>query len=148
MMNEPLLKSIRVRCAVPHAFDVFTRQVDLWWPPGHRRFEESHIHLEPVGGGRFLERASNGAEVELGKVVTCDPPNAITYTWNPGKGAGPTLVSVRFAADQVGTLVEITHSEGDSALSELWKERVALFNRGWDIVLPAFGAFADRADTA
>ena len=141
-MSDPLRKSIRVRCAVAHAFDVFTRQVDLWWPPGHRRFDDSLIRLEPVVGGRFWERASNGDEFELGEVVSCDPPKTITYTWNPGKGAGPTLVSVSFAADRTGTLVEITHSEGDSELADLWKERVALFERGWNLVLPAFAAFA------
>jgi len=146
-MNEPLRKSIRVRCAVTHAFDVFTKQVDLWWPPGHRRFDDSRIRLEPIIGGRFLERAANGDEFELGEVVTCDPPNGIAYTWNPGKGAGPTLVSVNFAPDSAGTLVEIIHSEGNSALAEQWKERVALFDRGWDIVLPAFGTFVDGTST-
>lgn len=91
-----------------------------------------------------MERAANGDEIELGEVVTCDPPNGISYTWNPGKGAGPTLVSVSFAPDSTGTLVQIIHSEADSELADLWGERVALFDRGWNIVLPAFGAFIEN----
>ncbi|MEM7446555.1 MAG: SRPBCC domain-containing protein [Pseudomonadota bacterium] len=145
-MNEPLKKSIRVRCPVAHAFAVFTGQVDLWWPRGHRRFDDSKLRLDPVIGGRFIERAADGQEAQLGEVVTCDPPNAIAYTWNPGRGAGPTLVSVSFAADSEGTLVEVLHSEGESELADLWGERVALFTRGWDLILPAFAAFAAFAE--
>ncbi len=144
-MSEPVVRKIRVRCPLGHAFDVFTARLDLWWPKSHRRFERSALHLEAALGGRFYERADSGEEVELGQVVRCEPPHRITYTWRPGAVKGPTEVDVRFAADGENTWVEVVHAEGQSDLGALWNERCSLFERAWDQVLPAFVEFAVRA---
>ena len=46
-MSEPVLRQITVACSVEHAFRVFTAKLDLWWPPGHRKFSGSSLALEP-----------------------------------------------------------------------------------------------------
>ncbi|WP_428262543.1 SRPBCC domain-containing protein [Haliangium sp.] len=143
-MNEPVRREVRVRCSLEHAFDVFTTRLDLWWPKGHRRFDRSRLILEPEQGGRFFERADSGEEAVLGEVLRCQPPHGITYTWYPGAGVGPTQVEVSFRDEGEHTLVEVVHSEGDSALAEAWPARATLFVRAWSHVLPAFAAFAER----
>lgn len=142
-MTDALRKSIRVRCSIEHAFNTFTSKIDQWWPPGHRRFDGSRLCLEAVVGGRFFERATNGEESRLGDVLACEAPHKISYTWYPGAVSEPTLVEVRFTTDGEATVVNIVHSAANSALGELWPERVALFTRGWTLVLGAFSIFAE-----
>jgi len=137
---EPLVRSVRVRCSVGHAFWVFTERVDLWWPPGHRRFADSTLRLETRVGGRFVECAASGEEARLGDVLACEPPHSISYTWYPGAQSKPTRVEVQFRDDGDETTVEVRHFEGDSELGELWSERVVLFARGWTHVLAALQA--------
>jgi uncharacterized protein YndB with AHSA1/START domain len=141
---ESLERVLRVHCSLEHAFAVFTQGVDLWWPRGHRRDEDSRLVLEPEVGGRFLERAASGEERELGRVLLCDPPHRISYTWHPGAVTGPTRVDVSFAEDGADTVVRVVHSEGDAAVGDAWPERAALFARGWDLVLPSYAARATR----
>ena len=135
---EPLVREVRVRCSIEHAFDVFTQRIDLWWPPAHRRFEASRLYLEPTVGGRFVERSSTGEEFTLGAVLECDPPHRIAYSWYPGAIQEPTHVAIRFTEEGAETRVSVVHSEGQSALGEHWPQRVELFERGWRHVLAAF----------
>jgi uncharacterized protein YndB with AHSA1/START domain len=140
-MPESLRRCVRGRCSIAHAFEVFTARVDLWWPPGHRRFDDSRLVLEATPGGRFFERSKGGDEFKLGDVLDCDPPRRIRYTWYPGAIEAPTVVDVRFAEEGADTVVTVEHSEAD-ALGDAWPERVKLFERAWQIVLPAFAAHA------
>ena len=45
-MNEPLKRSVRVRCPIDHAFAVFTDRIDLWWPSSHRMLSDSRLHSD------------------------------------------------------------------------------------------------------
>lgn len=144
-MSAPVERTIRVRCPVEHAFRVFTRRIDAWWPAGHRRFAGSTLTLEATPGGRFYERAPSGDEALLGEVLTVDPPHHITYTWRPGAITAPTEVEIRFTADGDATRVDVTHREGPAAMGERWPERAALFARAWSHVLPAYAAHIDGA---
>lgn len=145
-MSAALEREVRVRCSVAHAFETFTARIDLWWPPSHRRFARSTLHLEGRVGGVFVERAHDGAETRLGQVLRWEPPDCIAYTWYPGGGAGPTEVEIRFAADRDGTIVRVRHREGASELGPAWPERVAKFAAAWDDVLPAFRQHLDGAN--
>ncbi|MCA9656188.1 MAG: SRPBCC domain-containing protein [Myxococcales bacterium] len=141
MTGEPLERRVELRCSAAHAFAVFTGCIDAWWPPSHRRFDRSELRLEPRVGGRFYERSESGEEARLGEVLRWDPPRRVTYTWYPGAITEPTEVDVRFAPHGDHCLVEVTHAEGRSGLGDAWPQRVALFGRAWDHVLPTFVAF-------
>ncbi len=141
MSSSPFRKTEHLNCPVEHAFDVFTTLVDMWWPPSHKRFENSNLHLETHVGGRFFERSKSGDEAVLGEVLTYRPPNSISYTWNPGKVSAPTMVKVTFAAQGNHTIVQVIHTEADSALGDQWSEKVALFERGWNAVFASFTTY-------
>ncbi|MEZ4439278.1 MAG: SRPBCC domain-containing protein [Polyangiaceae bacterium] len=136
-MNTPLERRIEVRCSVAHAFATFTERVDLWWPPSHRRFSDSHLVLEGRVGGRFYERAPSGSEAELGEVLIWEPPQRLRYSWWPGADDRPTEVDVLFRAAGEVTVVEVIHREASSGLGPRWPERVKRFEAGWGAVLPA-----------
>lgn len=142
----PLLKSIHVRCSLEHAFDTFVERVDLWWPKTHKKFPRSRLSLDARKGGAFKEVADDGSEHVMGVVHDVVRPHRLRYAWNPGKGAGPTDVVVTFVEDADGVVVEVVHSVGGSV--DVWAERVAVFDRGWSAVLPAFAAAAATASPA
>lgn len=135
-MSEPVISKIEVRCAPPHAFEVFTRKVDLWWPVGHRKFEQSALEFDCRPGGRFVERSPDGEVFELGTILDWDPPRRFRYSWIRGAISAPTEVEVEFQAQGDATLVVVTHSEGNSGLGEAWPTRAQGFRKAWSHLLP------------
>ena len=62
-MSRSVVATIEVHCSQPHAFEVFTTKVDLWWPVGHRKFgnsEQSVLRFAREVGGRFPEPTTTG----------------------------------------------------------------------------------------
>ena len=137
MKSRSLEREVVVRCSVERAFDAFVHRIDAWWPESHRKEPGSTLGFEPRAGGRLLERFSSGVR-ELGVIEAWEPPTRLVYTWWPGALEQPTRVEVCFEMRGDATRVAIIHSEGESGLGERWPERAALFEKGWNAVLPAF----------
>jgi uncharacterized protein YndB with AHSA1/START domain len=108
------------------AFEVFTRETDLWWRrgPRHRfgRARRGVLHFEPGTGGRLFEEYDDGEQPELfevGKVLAWEPGARLLFEWRilnfaPGER---TEVEVRFEPTDGGTRVTLEH-RGWSALPE------------------------------
>lgn len=134
---DAIRKQVRVRCSVEHAFEVFTRRVDDWWPRGHRRFDDSVLRLEGGVEGRLVEVSRSGEEHELGGVLAWEPPHLLRFAWRLGAPPqAPTLATIRFTEEGELTLVAVEHVEGPHALPD-WTATSALFARGWTHVLAA-----------
>jgi len=118
--------SVFVRVAPADAFDVFTREIDLWWRTGpayriagRRR---GQLVFEPRLGGRLFETFDSpskpeGHTIQVGEVVVWEPPGRLELTWR-GVNFKPhevTRVEVRFEPSGEGTMVTVRHS-GWSAL--------------------------------
>jgi uncharacterized protein YndB with AHSA1/START domain len=100
------------------AFDVFTRETDLWWRQGPRyRIAGRHpgtISFEPRAGGRLFEQYDSPAGPrthEIGVVTTWAPPSRLIFSWRnsnfaPGES---TEVEVRFEPTRRGTRVTVEH---------------------------------------
>lgn len=130
-------KSILLLCPPDEAFQLFTGRISEWWPQTHRptKDPESRLSIEP--GGRFWERARDGREIELGRVLTWEPPFRLTLDFYIGTSvAQPTAVEITFAPENEATRVTVHHrakpeSEG------LWTMRAPVFDKSWDAVLGA-----------
>ena len=63
-MMEPIRLSFEVACPQAHAFDVWTADIDRWWPADHTvtGTDDPTVVLEPGVGGRICERTSSGIE--------------------------------------------------------------------------------------
>lgn len=63
-MSSRVIVSLRVAAAPMRAFDVFTRDIGVWWQPNELfRFtprSPGKIALEPGEDGRFTETLANG----------------------------------------------------------------------------------------
>jgi uncharacterized protein YndB with AHSA1/START domain len=130
-------KSVLLRCPPDGAFQLFTERISEWWPPTHRltKDPESKVFLEQTG--RFWERAQDGREIELGRVLVWDPPHGLTLDFYMGtNSAQPTAVEVTFNAENEGTRVTVHHRpKAESAT--LWNQRAPVFERSWEAVLAA-----------
>jgi uncharacterized protein YndB with AHSA1/START domain len=111
--------SVVVEVAPDVAFDIFTREIDLWWRHGPQyRFAgrvPGALTLEPGLGGRLFEAyaSESGPHVlERGRVIEWAPPTRLAFEWRannfvPGER---TLVEVSFEPSAAGTRVTVRHS--------------------------------------
>ena len=93
--------------------------------------------------GRFIERASDGTEVDLGFVQLFEPAHRLVLDWYPGTDrANATRVDVRFEAVDGGTRVTVHHDAGGASL-ELFTRNAPAYVRSWDLVLAAVAGKTD-----
>jgi len=117
-MNDQVRVTVSVRVPPAVAFEVFTKEIDVWWKrgPQFRRFgtNAGTIHFECTLGGRLLETldGESGAQlVEVGRVTTWDPPHRFIFEWS-ARNFEPretTEVEVTFDAAPSGTTVHAVH---------------------------------------
>jgi Activator of Hsp90 ATPase homolog 1-like protein len=135
---EAVHKTLHVSCSPERAFEVFTRELESWWPKhthsiGAQKIVE--IVFEEHVGGRVFERLDNGEEGEWGRVLTWDPPRSFSMTWYPGQDASQaTALAVRFASEGDGTRMDLEHT-GWEVLGEPAAEIRGTYDSGWDEVL-------------
>lgn len=146
-MIEPIHLAFEVACPVHHAFDVWTRRIDAWWPADHTvtAAADLTVVLEGRPGGRIFERTAAGIEHDWGEVTVWEPPSRFGYLWHLRRDRGDaTEVEIRFIdRGDATTRVEIDHRgwERLGAEGEHWRDR----NRGgWATLLPHFVAEAVR----
>ena len=140
MTEFRLERRIALRCTPSHAFDVFVGRIDLWWPRGHRRDPGSTISLEPMVGGRLVERAGD-QEWLFGTVTTLEPPERLAFDWYPGSPGAPTAVEVGFGPGEAGAEVVVVHRALHPEACRAWPDAVARFAGGWDALLPGLHSY-------
>jgi uncharacterized protein YndB with AHSA1/START domain len=140
-MSSLLERRFALACSPGHAFKVFTTMTDLWWPRGHRRTREAALVMEAQLGGRLVERAPDGSEWLIGKITRFEPPQHLSFDWFPGSPAAPTAVDIAFAGGPGATEIHILHRALSAGAIEAWPGKIALFERGWDTIMPALAAW-------
>src|SRR5579859_7139304 len=105
MTGDSATVSVFVRVSQEDAFDVFTREINLWWRTGPKYRiagkRRGQLFFEPGMGGRLFEtfETSNGSRtIEVGKVTAWAPPDRLALEWR-GVNFKPhekTFVEVRF----------------------------------------------------
>lgn len=140
-------KSIVVNVPIAHAFGVFTRRFDLWWPRDHHigRAPMKQAVMEEREGGRWYEKGDDGSECEWGRVLAWSPPNKVCLSWqingawqyepDPAKAS---RVEITFF-DEGGnrTRVELEHSQLDRHGAE-WMKLKESVDGGWSGLLEMF----------
>ena len=120
-MTDKAIVSVLVAVPPADAFEVFTKEIDLWWKQGpayriagRRR---GQLSFEGGVGGRLFEsfvasKASDATRtIEIGTITEWEPPARFAFEWrgvNFAKGES-THVEVRFDPSPSGTLVTVEH---------------------------------------
>jgi hypothetical protein len=80
--------SVYVAVAPEDAFDVFTREIDLWWKQGPQYRiagrRRGKLFIEGAIGGRLFETfelPSGSKTIEVGRVTRWDPPGKLALEW-------------------------------------------------------------------
>jgi uncharacterized protein YndB with AHSA1/START domain len=111
--------TVSVRISQDHAFDVFTREIDLWWRQGPRYRiagrRRGQLSFEGGVGGRLFETIELEAgtrAVVVGTILAWEPPSLLAFEWRGVnfKKDESTRVDVTFRAAGESTLVTVRHS--------------------------------------
>jgi uncharacterized protein YndB with AHSA1/START domain len=142
---------IVVEAPLARAFRVFTEQFDKIKPREHNllQVEVAESVFEARAGGRIYDRGIDGSECQWARVLVCEPPHRIVFTWNISPRwqlePDPSIASeveVRFIAEtDERTRVEIEHRHLDRHGAG-WtglREGVA-GGDGWPLYLERFAA--------
>jgi uncharacterized protein YndB with AHSA1/START domain len=83
MTIAPVKCSVEVKGPSARAFELFTRNMGVWWPRGKTPARNPHVDLiiEPQQDGRWFERDADGTETLWGKVIAWEPPRRLTLGW-------------------------------------------------------------------
>ena len=148
-MIEPIRLAFEVACPLDRAFEVWTADIDRWWPADHTvtgaDAGDLEVVLEPRPGGRIFERTAAGVEHDWGEVTVWEPPARLGYLWHLRRDrADATEVEIRFvAAGAARTRVEIEHRGWEvlgAAAGRDWRDRN---QGGWATLLPWYVAAAE-----
>ena len=149
MSIAPIVRAMTVKASPQRAFDVFTVNMGQWWPKAHtigaQPFEE--VIMEPRTGGRWFERAPDGAETNWGKVLAWEPPGRVVLAWqiSTAWAYDPDLlteVEMSFAPQADGTtLVTLEHRKLE-LFGATAESMAGQLGSGWQGVLQAFANYA------
>jgi uncharacterized protein YndB with AHSA1/START domain len=117
--DVPVRKTITVKARVERAFQVFTNELDSWWPRSHHigKTPMKRTLVEARAGGRCYSEHEGGAECDWGRVLVWEPPRRLVMAWriSPAWQFEPDLakaseVEVRFTPEPDGsTRVDLEH---------------------------------------
>jgi uncharacterized protein YndB with AHSA1/START domain len=141
--------SIIVEAPIDRAFSVFTEGIGSWFPSEYNLLdvEIAERVFEPRAGGRIYDRGTDGTECHWGRVLACDPPDQVVFSWDispqwqiesdPEKASE---VEVRFYSEAPDrTRVELEHRNLDRH-GDGWEQTRASVagDGGWPGCLQAF----------
>jgi uncharacterized protein YndB with AHSA1/START domain len=147
-LDLPVRKSLVVNVPVHDAFEVFTEDVDSWWPRTHHigKAAMKRIIIEPKAGGRCYSEQVDDTECDWGRVLVWEPPRRLVLAWQITHewGYQPDVaksseVEVRFTPARTGTRVDLEHRYFDrhGAGAESMRSSVDAPN-GWTTILSLY----------
>lgn len=120
-MTSRVIVSVRAPTTPERAFDLFTREIGLWWrpnvlfrttpkPPGTLMFDD----------GRLVEQLADGTLFEIGRVLVWSPPERLSFTWRQASFPPDLVTEVEVCFERVGdgTRVTVEHRGFDRVPSD------------------------------
>jgi uncharacterized protein YndB with AHSA1/START domain len=142
---EPVRHEVEVAAEPERAFAAFTEDLGSWWPREYTWAQTTleDIAIEPREGGRCHETGPHGFSCDWGRVLECEPPRKLVFTWqiSPDRTPQPdperaSEVEVSFEATDDGTRVAVEHRAFDRHGDEGQGYRDALdTEHGWPYML-------------
>lgn len=148
--TAPVVKSVTVPCPVERAFELFTSQINAWWPLASHSVggtEARTVEMDCRLGGQIVEVVSDGSRATWGTISSWVPPHQIAFSWHPGlPETEATQVAVTFRPGKQATLVTLTHT-GWEVRADGSEARQG-YDTGWDLVLAPFVELARAGESS
>jgi len=147
-MTQPIEKTLNVPLRPKQAFDLFTKNLDKWWPldshslsAGDGELPKS-VDVETREGGYITETKHDGTTGRWATITKWDEGRALGVSWYVGRSEGEaTDLEVIFIPTNTGTRIELTHS-GFDRLGDAATATAGNYQTGWDFVLAeCFGRY-------
>jgi uncharacterized protein YndB with AHSA1/START domain len=150
--DDRLVRTQWVALPPVEAWRIFVDRFADWWPRAYSFSQDTleTIGIEPVAGGRCVERDRDGRELAWGTVTAAEAPKRLTFFWQitadrriEGDTARASEVEVVFEPANEGTRVTLTH-RGFRRHGGDWRayRDGMASNQGWSYCL---ACFAERA---
>lgn len=150
---DPITLHETIHCKPVDAFSAFIDDFNQWYPAEYTWSQNGleMIVIEPGEGGRCYERGPNGFELDWGRVVTYQPPELLTFTWQISAKRVPIpdaenagQVTIRFEPDGDTTKLTLKHEGFANYVSQPAEYREALAApQGWPYILDCFKSYCD-----
>ena len=145
MQRPPIRQSTMVRSSAEHAFDVFVRTLDQWWPlrtHSQGQQEVVGVTFEERVGGRVYETWADGQTRTWGTLLAWEPPTRFVLTWDI---ISPPVTEVELTFQALGpalTRVQVEHRGWERLTEEQVRDVRGDYSNGWAYILRLFtGAF-------
>ena len=127
-MTSRLVVAIRIAAPPARVFEVFTRDIALWWQPSSMfpftPRAPGVLRFEGEAGGRLVEERAGGKLFEVGRITAWEPPQ---------EGEGRLVFGWRQATFAPDQNTEVTvRFEPLASLTGAPQTRVTVEHRGWD----------------
>lgn len=137
---EPVVKTLSLNVSAARAFEHFTRNIHVWWPLATHSISLAAAKtavFEAKKGGRLYEIDEGGREREWGRVLVCDAPHRVVFSWVLEAPEKRTEVEVAFEEDRPGKCrMTLTHRGWENRPDGAeWRGK---YDYGWDGVLERF----------
>jgi hypothetical protein len=150
-INRSIKKQVITEASQEVAFNIFTAKMDSWWPKTYHTGSTpmTELVLEPAIGGRWYSKHEDGSEVEVGKVIQCDPFQTVILNWQiDGEFKfDPDLtteVEVQFIPiDANNTTVILEHRNLDRLGGEMAIESM---HQGWSMIMELYKQTVTNTD--
>ena len=139
-MKNPIEKTLIVPLTASEAFELFTENMDTWWPkdPFSVTGDTSKVSFANHKGGDIVEKGVDGSINVWGTLLAYDPGKYLAFSWHPGRDADEaTMVTVTFTQTEAGTRCDLTHG-GFEILGDTADAVSSSYLSGWDLVLGCF----------
>lgn len=139
---EPIVKKLDLNVPAEKAFQHFTDNINLWWPRATHSLSQADaetVKFEAKTGGRVYEIEKSGKEREWGRVLVCDAPNRLVFSWVLEEPDKATEVEIQFKEQGEGkSSLTLIHRGWDTRPDGAeWREN---YNNGWEGVLKDYSS--------
>lgn len=135
-----VVKTVDLKVSIDRAFQHFTRDMHVWWPLGTHSIsgkDARTVLFEAEAGGRIYEIDVGGREREWGRVLACEPPRRVLFSWVLEAPADATEVEVTFDATGPSACRMRLKHHGFERRSEgaIWRDR---YDQGWQGIVTLY----------
>jgi hypothetical protein len=150
-VTDPIRKTLHVPLRPKTAFELFTENLDAWWPTDSHSLSAGDgevpqdVKIDKKVGGHITETKADGEQGRWGTITRWEPGRAVGVSWYVGRDESEaTDVTVVFTPTDTGTMVELTH-DGFERLGDVAVAMHGNYTKGWDYVLIGkFGQFCSE----